>query len=143
MFLSHITYIRKSNRQTIIKHREQKIIIDKVINEVLNDLCLTNLSTLKGRVDAVRCLLHLRKFIPVYVNEELILIPVYNSRYWDQIFVNFFMIDNIIKVGENTSRINFYDNSTLTVELSYLRLKRLIEKCLKIRETFIYERGKY
>ena len=141
MVLAEIIYIQKSNRQTIIKQKDKVDVINEGINEVLNKLCLTNMSTLSGRIDACRSLLHLNKFTPIYVNYDLILLPLFSSRYWNQIYVNSCMVKEIKAIGEKTEII-FYDGAILDIDSSIKRIKRLIEKSLKIRKTFIYERGK-
>lgn len=133
MFLADITYIKKCNRQTLIKQRNSIEIINKAVNDVLNELCLTNMSTLDGRLDAAKCLLHINKNTPIYVNNDLILAPVYSSRYWEQILVNICLIEALIDLGDKT-RIKFYDGTLLDICVPENKIKRLIEKSLKIKE---------
>ena len=64
MINKDILYLKKSNRSTIIKYKNQsEIEVNKLIDELLNDYLLNDLTTLRGRLDAISRVYHIYKHI--------------------------------------------------------------------------------
>lgn len=61
-----------------------KVVIYKTIRSYVNSLCIKNLSTLKGRIDATKKILNIKYNVPMYVSKDLILFKVNdkNSTIW-------------------------------------------------------------
>ena len=64
----------------IIDLKDRIMVNSKVINKTLrsyiNSLCINNLSTLKGRLDATKKLLNIKYNLPIYVNKDMILFKI-------------------------------------------------------------------
>ncbi len=139
-----VFYLVKNNRSTNIVYSNKEINIKQTINNILNHECLKTLSTLDGRINAIKQQYNIYKFIPIYLNENLILQPIYPKKHWRQIYIN---ICNVKKIEEikNGTKILFNKNIILVVETPYPRIKQYLEKCLKIKKNQFnkYERGKF
>ena len=124
--------ITNSNSTNIVKIRED-IIVNESINEILNRECLEFLTTLEGRIKAIKQVYKISKFVPIYISNELILQPVYSNKHWQQIYINICNIKKVIKVNDHTV-ITFINEKTIKLNVSYERMKRYLKKCFKIKE---------
>lgn len=138
-----VLYLTKNNRSTDIVYFNQTINILQTIDEILNHECLKTLSTLDGRINAIKQTYHINKLVPIYLNEYLILQPLYSKKSWKQIYINICNIQTIKQVSCGTEII-FKNNLILEVTIPYPRIKQYLEKCLKIKknQSNKYERGK-
>ncbi len=138
-----VLYLIKNNRSTDIVYFNQTINILETIDNILNRECLKTLSTLDGRINAIKQAYHIKKLVPVYLNDQLILQPLYSKKSWMQIYINVCKI-KALEVADKGTKINFNNNIILEVEIPYPRIKQYLEKCLKIKKNQFnkYERGK-
>lgn len=128
----NINYLKRDNRATVIAYDTHKELIDKTIFTVLDELCLEYLSTLQGRVDAVKIRFNYKKYIPIYVSSSLILQPLQELKAWDLVYVNANNIREIIRHDEDTT-IEFLSGEQLTVNTDYEKVVHYIEKSIKIK----------
>lgn len=83
-----ILYLKKGNRSTTIKLKNnQEILINNTLKEVLNNYCLKDLTTIEGRMKAISQVFNIRKHIPIYLSENLVLIPTKNKKEIDNIYI--------------------------------------------------------
>lgn len=128
-----VLYLSKDNRSTnIVCIDGKKTNIDKLLNNVLDELCYQSLSTFNGMVEAINHIYDIHNYVPLYLNEDLILQPIYPKKYWTQIYINITMIKDIIPNNDNTTII-FIDNTSLDVEIATKKFKQLVDQCLKIK----------
>lgn len=130
---SSILYLEKGNRSTII-HYANHIIEEQPYNieRYLNMLCLNELTTLEGRIEAIKNKFNLIKNVPIYINPHLVLFTIKCTKTIDNIYVNSIYIKSIIK-NEKICRIIFYDNQEININSTYSTLKTKYEKCIKIK----------
>ena len=124
--------IGNSNSTNIVKIRNE-LIVNETINKIINQTCLKFLTTLDGRIEAIKQVYKISKFVPIYINEGLILQPIYSIKSWKQIYINICNIKKVNKVNDHTV-ITFINEKTLYLEISYERIKRYLKKCLKIKD---------
>ncbi len=140
--LADILYLEKNNRSTNIKYPNFEEVINEPILKIIDNVCLLYLTTLKGRSDAIKQTYKIYKNIPIYISNEVILQPLFDSRNWKQIYINVSNVKEYYK-SENGTMIKFYGGKTIEVEISIKKLNQYLEKCLKIKTDQFdkYERG--
>lgn len=127
--------IKNSNSTNIVKIHEE-LIVNETINKIINQACLSFLTTLAGRIDAIKQVYKISKLVPVYISDGLILQPIYNNKNWNQIYINICNIKKVNKVNDHVV-ITFINDKTIFLEISYERMKRYLKKCLKIKDNQI------
>lgn len=127
--------INDSDSTNIVKIRNE-LIVNETINKIINQTCLKFLTTLDGRIEAIKQVYKISKFVPIYINEGLILQPIYSIKSWKQIYINICNISKINKVNDHVV-ITFINEKTILLEISYERMKRYLKRCLKIKDNQI------
>ncbi|MBR2138829.1 MAG: competence protein ComK [Bacilli bacterium] len=133
MLSKDVIYLIKHNRSTKVVNIHNETEIDELINVVINKACLKHLTTLDGRLEAIKKGYKIYKLIPIYISNNLILQPLYSNRNWNQIYVNICNIKKIIKVNDLVV-ITFINDISINIDISYERFKRYYKNCLKIKE---------
>ena len=128
-----VLYIEKNSGSTNIVKIQEKLIVNETINKIINKTCLKFLTTLDGRIEAIKQVYKISKFVPVYISDGLILQPIYSNKSWNQLYINICNIKKINKVNDQTV-ITFINEKTIFLEISYERMKRYLKKCLKIKD---------
>ena len=122
-----ILYIEKGNRSTIVHYINDELEeLDILPERYLDNLCLTELTTLEGRVNAIKKKYHVIKNIPIYIKENLVLFPTHNKKSINSIYIK------SIEPISNKTKVIFYDNQEILVNRDAHLLKVNYEKCLKI-----------
>lgn len=131
---NNILYLQKGNRTVIISCVGNKVIVvDSSLDDYLDNLCLQELTTLKGRVEAIKRKCHIRKNVPIYITSQVVLFPTSNKKSVDNIYVNSVFVKNIDS-NHNLTNITFYDDTILTIDKPSHIIKLYYEKCLKIKK---------
>ena len=131
-----VLYIEKNSGSTNIVKIQEKLIVNETINKIINKTCLKFLTTLDGRIEAIKQVYKISKFVPVYISDGLILQPIYSNKSWNQLYINICNIKKINKVNDQTV-ITFINEKTIFLEISYERIKRYLKNCLKIKDNEI------
>ena len=134
MIDEQLLYIKRGNRITeITKTNRYQVSVEQSIADLLNQECLKDLSTLDGRLTAIRSIYHINKNVPVYISPSVVLFQTSNKKAYDNVYVNAKNIRELFK-DEDRTQIVFIDNTVLTVNKPYHLIKQYQEKCLKIRK---------
>jgi competence protein ComK len=128
-----VLYLIGNSNSTNIVKIHNNIILEKTIYNLINEECLKTLTTFDGRVEATKQIFQIYKLIPLYLNEGLILQPLYSSKNYEQIYINICNIKKINKVNDH-SVITFINDKTLLVDIKVERIKRYLKRCLKIKD---------
>ncbi|MBR6516208.1 MAG: competence protein ComK [Bacilli bacterium] len=128
-----VLYLIGNSNSTNIVKIHNNIILEKTIYNLINEECLKTLTTIDGRVEATKQIFQIYKLIPLYLNEGLILQPLYSSKNYEQIYINICNIKKINKVNDH-SVITFINDKTLLVDIKVERIKRYLKRCLKIKD---------
>lgn len=138
-----ILYLKKKNRSTEIYYKDGfQTVLEHTLERVLDMYCLQDLTTLEGRIKAIQKVYHIKKQIPIYLSEELILIQTTNKKEIDNIYINSCNIIDIIKDKQNT-KIIFCDSSELIVNKPIHLIEKYIQKSFQIKKSnqIISEKG--
>ncbi len=134
MIDSDILYLKKSNRSTILYLKNNlKKEIDETLENVLNQYCLKDLTTLEGRTKAISKIYHIKKQIPIYLSNKLILIQIKNKKEIDNLYINSYNIIDIVK-DENKTIIIFSDLSEILVNHPMHLIKKYYDFSMGIRK---------
>ncbi len=129
-----ILYIEKGNRSTIIHYINNQVEeVEITPIKYLNKLCLKEMTTLEGRIEAIKENFNIVKNVPIYISEELVLFSSTNKTRLDNKYINSIYIKYILDEKENT-KIVFYDDQFVFVKNSYHIINNNYEKCLKIKK---------
>lgn len=127
-----ILYIERGNRSTVIHYINNESEVVEVLPErYLNNLYLNELTTLKGRIEAIKTKYHVIKNTPIYIKENLVLFPTHNKKSINNIYVNSIYIKHI-ESSMDRSKVIFYDNQEILIDKDIHLLKNIYEKCLKV-----------
>jgi len=114
-------YITRSTTGLSIGSTKEHI-INKGLKQYLNELCIKNLATFEGRIEAVRNVLNIVQNVPLYINDETLLIPTKSIRECDMYYINYHRI-LYIQDHLETCIIVFNDGSLLEIECSYNKIQ--------------------
>ena len=129
-----VLYLKKANRSTIIKYKNQDEIVIDLLLETLLDLTLReDLTTLKGRLEATSKVYHIFKHVPIYLKENITLIQTNNKKEIDNIYINSYNIIEMVKDKKQTI-IVFIDHSFLKIDKPYHLIKKYYDLILKIQK---------
>ena len=131
-----VLYLEKNSHSTNIVKIQEELIVNETINKIINQTCLKFLTTLDGRIKAVKQVYKISKLVPVYISNGLILQPIYSNKNWNQLYINICNIKKVNKVNDQVV-ITFINEKTIFLEISYERMKRYLKNCLKIKDNEI------
>lgn len=135
MINQDILYLKKSNRSTFIKYINQsEMTVNILMDNLLNDYLLQDLTTLKGRIDAISKVYHIFKHIPIYLKDNIVLIQTNNKKEIDNIYINSYNIIDMVKDSNQTTKVVFIDGSQMIVNRPYHLLKKYYDLSLQIRK---------
>lgn len=98
----------------------------------VNSMCIQNMSTYKGRLDASKVILNRSSNLPVYVNENICLFPTESIRNYGCFLVNVHQVLHVKSNGKKSCIIIFYDLSVIKVSVSKVVIDRQLtfSRCL-------------
>ena len=126
-----MNYIKTSKSKIIISSFQKQKIYKITINNYLDKKLSIYLTTLEGRMQAIKNKYHICKLIPIYIDNNLCLQPIFKITSERNIFVNIYNINKIIDYG-NYSIVLFYDSEELILKMKSKTLKNKIKKALQI-----------
>lgn len=123
-----ILYIIDLNKRIKVVWNKKEEIIIKSLNTYLNEICLENLCTVKGRIEAVRKLFLYKYNVPLFVNSENIFMKV-TGRYiaW----INIVEIDKIYNDNDKVV-ITFLTGKVLKVNINYRTFMKNYQKTYEL-----------
>lgn len=95
------------------------------IPSYLNQLCLENGSSLQGRKDAYKYIMHQSKFIPIRIHSSLIYFPTKAVADPECIWINYYSID-YVNYRKKSCTIFFLDHTALHCANSK-RIKHILQ----------------
>ena len=140
MINTDILYLRKFYDKTYIKKIDSiEFVVNEDICQLFDNYLLKQLTTLKGRLDAIKKVYHINKNIPVFLDNNLVFIQTFNKKQHENIYINAHRIIDMIKDKESTIII-FEDDSKLTVDKPLHIIKKYYNNSLKIN-LFKFRKG--
>ena len=116
-----MNYIKKDDYKTILVSNNKEILIDVPLKRYLNNLLISELTTLDGRLISTKKIIGKKIKIPIYINENIMFIQIYSINGKNTLLLNYFMIDSF-NVEKSKVIVYFNDNSKLEVynKISFL-----------------------
>lgn len=110
-----ILYYLEAGNETIEVSDSGKRRINQPAKKVFEALCLEEVSTLKGRIEAARALFGYKYNVPIFVNPALLLYKIGDgSKYW----LNYFEVASVLNSGGGTDFL-FKNGEVLKTKASY------------------------
>jgi competence protein ComK len=106
-------------------------IIKLGIRQYIDSLCVNNLSTFEGRIEAAKRLLHRTQLVPVYVDRNTLLFPTGAIRNLNMYYVNYHQIANVFQ-EENSVYIIFHDGSKIKIQTSKRSVLLMMRFCAEL-----------
>lgn len=119
-----ILYIVDLDKKIKIVKSEKEEIVIKSIKTYLNELCLENLCTMKGRIDAVKKKFCYKYNVPLFINKENIFMKVI-GRY--PAWINVVEIDKIYKESDKVV-LTFLTGKVLKINIGYRTFMKNFQK---------------
>ncbi|MDD4988092.1 MAG: competence protein ComK [Candidatus Izemoplasmatales bacterium] len=129
-----IDYIRKTaDNQVLIVSSDKQVVMDKALHFVIEQLANERLSSLEGRITAVKKLFGFKAKCPIYLGRDLLLMQVLGIRSEKALLINIYSIKSIQKLKNQKTRLTFARNHFLDVGgfssiCELLRKARIVEQ---------------
>ncbi|MCF0105397.1 MAG: competence protein ComK [Holdemanella sp.] len=109
---NYIYYDYESSKIACVYANRKEYLTYPSISSYLNQLCIKNGSTLKGRTEAFKKLTGARKFIPVFVSDDIIYFPTASLKACDCLWIRYEAIHHV-EYKEKTCILFFKDATRL------------------------------
>ena len=126
-----IVALMKNNNKTILINVDNYQVINKNIKKIIDLNCLLHGSSLEGRIKYVKSLIGNIYKCPVYINSDIILVPINSVRSKECLFINYNKILNY-KLKKNYLILRCVGNNFFKIDSSKYSLERLIINAIKI-----------
>lgn len=131
---NYILYLEedKNNTKIVYSNNLLEIYYCKV-KTIFNKICLDDLTTIDGRIKAIKEIYGYKRNVPIYLNKDIVLFKVKDIQTNSTQYINSIYIKTITKEG-NTCKINFMDDTFFFVCLPYEYVYKQYEKTLEIKK---------
>ncbi len=126
-----IEYIKHVNLSTIIYQTNDELTINKPMLAYIKDLCHKQLFDYDGYKKAVKKQFGIKYKIPLYINSFTELIPLERIKNYDNIWINYAAISDIIKLNKGCEII-FTSGRAIMVKYSYHMVRKQIKRLEEI-----------
>lgn len=111
-----ILFLKNTNDGTrIYKSNFKYTNLSNSLNYNIEKLCNKFLFSYNGYKKALKLKLNLKSLQPLYLNKNLILIPIKNIKDYHNLFINFKAITSIIKIDNSNTKLFFNTGETLII----------------------------
>lgn len=118
-------YIQHKKGYSEIVFQTFESIIEKSNITVIKRICEVNLFNYNERIKLTKAKLNIKTKTPIYINQQILLIPTKSPRQYDTQWINFFSLLKIVKVNNKTKLI-FKNLKTLNLDISYNSFMRSV-----------------
>ncbi len=125
-------YIKRSSSGITIGLSDETKTVSIGLRAYLEQLCNDVLTTMDGRMHALRKQLALKYHVPLYINRRVALYTTHPLRHMDTVCINYYEVLSIDPHTHNQSCVVFKDLSCLVVDVSRERLSKKHEKTGRI-----------
>ncbi|MCF7933004.1 MAG: competence protein ComK [Acholeplasmataceae bacterium] len=133
LYQDMITIIKADPLGAVLVSTEGEKIIKKSVLSVVKRLCEDGLFTHEGYLKAVKAQFGFRYQIPIYIHEQLGLIPLGRIRNHDTVWINVAAITGI-KTSSALTIITMLGNQRFESSLSRAQIERRIHTLMTIRD---------
>lgn len=111
----NMNYIQKTSYGIKIAKRQEEITYPLGLVQYLNQLCLEELTTFEGRMQALKKLYHKKNNVPIYINPSLCFFYLEPIRNLEVIIINIKKVQRIQGYCDDSTTIYFIDGSMVNV----------------------------
>lgn len=129
-----ILYIYQLDEHLVIETINGQEVFKDTFEQFMMPYCLAYLTTLKGRLDAIKIKYHWRKQVPLFIDSELVLFPIANQKDLNNIYINAYNIKRISSIDVQKSQIFFKNGHTLLVSKSAKMVEKYYLRALSIEK---------
>jgi len=126
--INQIIYISK-DKIVYNDKTEQKVNIK--VEELLNQICLTEMTSLKGRKEAIKYIYGYQNNPPLYLTKNVVLIRIEDIITKSTVYINVIYINKMVQEGVNC-KVYFTNNTFLFLCIDVKYIKKQYEKAIKI-----------
>ncbi len=127
-----IEYITHLNLNTIIYKTDKTEILSKSVLSIINKICMDELTTYDGYKKAIKHKFNYQYKIPLYLNDNIQLIPIERVRNYANIWVNYAAIKDV-KIESGIIRLVFISGRNLDLFIKPKILSKQVERLNQIR----------
>lgn len=131
MVKEDILYIYQDGKEAVAVTKEGKKTLGTRLEEFLNPYCLEYLTTLKGRMDAIKIKYRIRKNVPLFIDEMLNLFPTSDLKDSNNIYLNAYNIKRVSDFQKET-KVEFKSGQELTICQPYSKVYRYYRRAMDI-----------
>lgn len=124
-------YNEKNLSKIICKEKIQKA--EKSAFSIVKSFCERELFCYESRIKYTKRHLNIKTKVPIYINEEMLLMPTKSPKRYETLWLNYFEIFSYQKHFDKTL-ILFTNLKELEVDLSYDSFHKMMVKAKKIKE---------
>ncbi|MGI6360200.1 MAG: competence protein ComK [Acholeplasmatales bacterium] len=124
-------YIHHKKGYTEIVFKTYELIIDKSNISVIKEICRNNLFNYDYKIKYTKEILNIKTRPPLYINENILLIPCKSLRNYHNVWINYFNILEVVKNGSKT-KIIFNNLSELLLDIGYHSFLKSINDAKRI-----------
>lgn len=122
-----MNYITRSEKGIIVSSKNDTYYPVGLI-QYLNNKCINELSTYKGRIDSVRKLFGFIATPPLLINKENILFFTKSIRNYDCLLINYCSVLSYRKDNDYSTKIVFANFEEIIVQTKYSQIKKQYQK---------------
>ena len=126
--INQIIYISK-DKIVYNDKTEQKVNIK--VEELLNQICFTEMTSLKGRKEAIKYIYGYQNNPPLYLTKNVVLIRIEDIITKSTVYINVIYINKMVQEGVNC-KVYFTNNTFLFLCIDVKYIKKQYEKAIKI-----------
>lgn len=136
--VNEILAIYKKNSKTEIQTQSDTIVVSKVFQSVIEELCLLYGGSLNGKLAAFRHILHVKQKPCIYLSNDIILIPITSLKAPDCILINY---KHVIacKSDAQQCQIIFDNGQKIWVNCDARTMKKQMKRCDLFQEHLLYQ----
>lgn len=129
-----ILYIKQTEQGTKIYQKKHTLTVQKTSLSMIKDLCMSHLFTYEGYLKACKRIFHVTQLVPVYLSEDIMMIPSGRVRDYETIWINAAAVIDAEDYN-NQTRLTFINQEKLIIHMSFYKYLRAKHVLKKIRNT--------
>ncbi|MGE4320885.1 MAG: competence protein ComK [Acholeplasmataceae bacterium] len=127
-----IEYIEHAGLMTKVVKTHEILYFNKPMITIIKNLCYDKLFSYEGYKKAVRKRLDMSYRLPLYIDEDLQLFPIENTRNYENMWINSVLIKDI-HMSEDGVSITFFSMHKIYVNTSLNSINKQIKRLNQIR----------
>ena len=126
-----IYYDQKRHKYCQVNKDNTFLYLDEPVNTYLDKLCLSNGSSMRGRIDAYSYLTSFHQKPIILINEisQSLLFPLYGLNNKENVWICYNDIFDVKKVNDYQTKVIFISGYKTILDVNYRIINKQIERC--------------